>query len=82
MAGFGVRRVSDRAAKRRKLGRAVVPASVVVLWQAMQAHQEGDMDTAQRLYEEVLTLRTAQPDALHYLGVLCHQRGAAKRRRC
>ncbi|MEW9570878.1 tetratricopeptide repeat protein [Rhodanobacter sp. Si-c] len=41
----------------------------------MQAHQAEDLDTAERLYREVLELRVAQPDALHYLGVLCHQRG-------
>jgi len=46
-----------------------------VLQQAMQAHQADDLDTAERLYREVLELRVAQPDALHYLGVLCHQRG-------
>jgi predicted TPR repeat methyltransferase len=46
-----------------------------VLQQAMQAHRADDLDTAERLYREVLELRTAQPDALHYLGVLCHQRG-------
>lgn len=46
-----------------------------VLQQAMQAHQADDLETAERLYREVLELRVAQPDALHYLGVLCHQRG-------
>ncbi|MEO5829997.1 MAG: tetratricopeptide repeat protein [Rhodanobacter sp.] len=46
-----------------------------LLNQAMQAHQGDDLDTAERLYREVLELRVAQPDALHYLGVLCHQRG-------
>ena len=46
-----------------------------VLQQAMRAHQADDLDTAERLYREVLQLRAAQPDALHYLGVLCHQRG-------
>ena len=43
--------------------------------QAMQAHQKGDLDTAERLYKKVLALEIAQPDAMHYLGVLCHQRG-------
>ena len=52
-----------------------VPAWRTVLQQAMQAHQADDLDTAERLYREVLDLRVAQPDALHYLGVLCHQRG-------
>ncbi|MFK2853235.1 tetratricopeptide repeat protein [Dyella humi] len=41
----------------------------------MHSHQADDLDTAERLYREVLELRAAQPDAMHYLGVLCHQRG-------
>ncbi|MBD8871358.1 tetratricopeptide repeat protein [Rhodanobacter sp. DHB23] len=41
----------------------------------MQAHQADELATAERLYREVLDLRVAQPDALHYLGVLCHQDG-------
>lgn len=41
----------------------------------MHSHQTNDLDTAERLYCEVLELRAAQPDAMHYLGVLCHQRG-------
>ncbi len=45
--------------------------------QAMQAHQKGDLDTAERLYKKVLGLQIAQPDAMHYLGVLYHQRGCS-----
>ena len=52
----------------------VPPAYAAVLERAMQAHQARDLDTAERLYGEVLELRAAQPDALHYLGVLMHQR--------
>ncbi|CAB3751126.1 tetratricopeptide repeat protein [Paraburkholderia humisilvae] len=51
------------------------PALTITLQQAVQAHQAGQLDTAERLYRRVLTLRAAQPDALHYLGVLHHQRG-------
>ncbi|MBN8737574.1 MAG: tetratricopeptide repeat protein [Xanthomonadales bacterium] len=43
--------------------------------QAIQAHQQGDLDTAEHLYRKILTSEIAQPDALHYLGVLQHQRG-------
>jgi predicted TPR repeat methyltransferase len=50
------------------------PAYAVALERAMKAHQAHDLDTAERLYGEVLELRAAQPDALHYLGVLMHQR--------
>lgn len=41
----------------------------------MRAHQADELDTAERLYRQVLEWRAAQPDALHYLGVLCHQSG-------
>lgn len=43
--------------------------------QAIQAHQRGELDAAERLYRAVLQRDLAQPDALHYLGVLQHQRG-------
>lgn len=43
--------------------------------QAIQAHRQGDLDGAERLYRQILASAIAQPDALHYLGVLCHQRG-------
>lgn len=46
-----------------------------MLTSAMQAHQSGDLDSAERQYREVLALHAAQPDAMHYLGVLSHQRG-------
>ena len=46
-----------------------------VLQQAMRAHQADDLDTAERLYRQVLRQHASHPDALHYLGVLCHQRG-------
>lgn len=46
-----------------------------VLKRAVEAHQAGDLDTAERLYGEVLDVRVAQPDAMHFLGVLSHQMG-------
>lgn len=45
------------------------------LERAICAHRADDLDTAERLYREVLERDAAQSDALHYLGVLCHQRG-------
>ncbi|HET6803831.1 MAG TPA: tetratricopeptide repeat protein [Frateuria sp.] len=49
-----------------------------VLQRALRAHQADDLETAERLYREVLELHAAQPDALHYLGVLCHQQGRSE----
>jgi predicted TPR repeat methyltransferase len=43
--------------------------------QAIRAHQQGDLDTAEALYRKVLARKLGQPDALHFLGVLSHQRG-------
>ncbi|HTV86855.1 MAG TPA: tetratricopeptide repeat protein [Dyella sp.] len=56
----------------------VAPAYRAVLAQALQAHRAHELDAAERLYEQVLTLRAAQPDAMHYLGVLRHQQGRSK----
>ena len=39
------------------------------------AHQAGRLDQAEALYREILTDEPEQPDALHLLGVIHHQRG-------
>ena len=41
----------------------------------MAAHQQNDLDTAERLYREALAVAPDQPLALHYLGVALYQRG-------
>jgi predicted TPR repeat methyltransferase len=46
---------------------------------AVQCHREGNLDAAERVYGAVLELLPAQPDALHFLGVLLHQRGDSAR---
>ncbi|MHB1057631.1 MAG: tetratricopeptide repeat protein [Rhodanobacter sp.] len=70
-----MKRSSASIASRKSTARPAAPGYAALLQQAMQVHQDGDLDTAERLYGEVLDLRVAQPDALHYLGVLHHQRG-------
>ncbi|HWU77060.1 MAG TPA: tetratricopeptide repeat protein [Rhodanobacter sp.] len=42
--------------------------------EAIAAHRAGQLDTAEALYRKVLQRQAGQPDALHFLGVLCHQR--------
>ncbi len=42
---------------------------------AVTAHQQGDIEQAQAMYEEILSIEPEQPDALHFLGVLQHQLG-------
>ncbi|GEM_PF-282372 len=62
---------------------AAAPATAVepkVLFQkGMAAHQAGDLDTADEIYAQVLTLDPLHADALHLAGVLAHQRGRQER---
>ncbi len=46
-----------------------------LLQAAIKAHQAGQLAAARRGYDEVLALRPADPDALHFLGVLRHNQG-------
>lgn len=45
------------------------------LQRALGAHQRGEYDAAEQDYRAVLATEPRQPDALHYLGLLLHQRG-------
>ena len=45
------------------------------LKRALAAHQRGEYDAAEQDYRVVLTTEPRQADALHYLGLLLHQRG-------
>ena len=45
---------------------------------AIEAQQARRHDDAERAYREVLALRPDEPDALHMLGVLRHERGDAE----
>lgn len=49
-----------------------------LLRQALQAHQQGRLDTADELYRQVLAIHPRQFDALHLLGVIARQRGDAR----
>jgi predicted TPR repeat methyltransferase len=42
---------------------------------AIRLHQQGHLEEAGELYGNILKVEPAQPDALHYLGVLSHQLG-------
>lgn len=42
---------------------------------AQQAHRQGRLDLAERIYRAVLELDPQDVNALHFLGVLLHQRG-------
>ena len=47
---------------------------MAMLGEAITAHQAGQLDTAEALYHKVLQRQAGHPDALHFLGMLCHQR--------
>lgn len=42
---------------------------------AMALQKQSKLDQAEGIYREVLAASPGHPDALHFLGVLCHQRG-------
>jgi predicted TPR repeat methyltransferase len=46
-----------------------------VLVEAVARHRAGDLALAERLYLQVLDAAPGHPDALHFSGVLAHQRG-------
>lgn len=46
-----------------------------LLQRAVAMHRDGELGQAQALYEDVIARDPAQPDALHFLGVLRHQQG-------
>lgn len=45
---------------------------------AIELHQEGQFDQAEKIYQQVLEVKPEHPDALHYLGVLFHTRGQSE----
>ena len=51
------------------------PAAATLAQQGLVAHQQGDIDTAERAYRAALVREAEHPLALHYLGVVLHQRG-------
>ncbi|CAB3760839.1 tetratricopeptide repeat protein [Paraburkholderia humisilvae] len=51
------------------------PSCPTALAFALEAHRAGRLDDAEALYREALASVPDHPDALHYYGVLLHQRG-------
>ena len=50
------------------------PDVVVLLRHAFSSHQSGELAVAERLYRQVVELDANQAQALHYLGLIVHQR--------
>jgi Flp pilus assembly protein TadD len=67
------------AKKRKQLKQQPSPPSELGIKEALQfaifAHRTSKLDDAEQLYKRILETVPDQPDALHFLGVLTHQRG-------
>ncbi|MGI9265220.1 MAG: tetratricopeptide repeat protein, partial [Gammaproteobacteria bacterium] len=46
-----------------------------VMQQAFERHQQSSLADAEALYRQAREVAPQQPDALHFLGILCHQTG-------
>ncbi|MDE1181188.1 tetratricopeptide repeat protein [Paraburkholderia sp.] len=57
---------------------SAVAAPNALLDAALDAHRSGDLDRADALYRDALAHNPSNADALHYYGVLHHQRGNAR----
>jgi predicted TPR repeat methyltransferase len=60
-------------------GEAVELSVQEALGLAVRCQRTGDLDGAERLYGAVLELVPEHVDALHFLGILAHQRGQSER---
>lgn len=58
-----------------KAGSPRQPSIEEILDSASQKHEAGRLEQAEPLYRRVLDSQPEQPDALHLLGILLHQRG-------
>lgn len=68
------------SARPRNQAKTAMPANnpmVDPLAEAVDLHRAGDMDSAERLYRQILTRTQDHADVLHLLGVLETQRGRA-----
>ena len=59
----------------RNDGQTADAETIRLLKQALSEHQQGRLESAERLYRLILEKYPGQEDALHFLGVLYHQFG-------
>lgn len=69
-----MKRASSMRSGRRRHSAAVAEGVRATLQEAIAAHRAGELDMAEALYRNTLQRQAGQPDAQHFLGVLCHQR--------
>jgi predicted TPR repeat methyltransferase len=58
---------------------APAPATDEALRHAISRHRQGELDVAEEIYAEVLRREPRRADALNFMGMLQHQRGAHER---
>ena len=51
---------------------ATIPEAMAI---AIQHHQAGQLQAAEQIYRQILTVEPKHADAIHFLGVLAHQVG-------
>jgi len=61
--------------KSRDPGQVTPDALIATLEAATRHHQAGELQQAEAAYRQVLALQPDQPEALHFLGILCYQTG-------
>lgn len=65
--------------RRKEAGHPAAAGLQAVLLDGVRLHQQGRLADAERTYKKVLAQNARQPDALHLLGVIAHQRGDHQR---
>lgn len=73
-----MRRASSDRGRHKHRSTATARGVMALLAEAVAAHQAGQLDAAEALYRRTLQHQAGQPDALHFLGVLCHQRNRSE----
>jgi Tfp pilus assembly protein PilF len=64
--------------RKRKVKKLGVPGALGIdeaLHSALKHHQRGRLDKAEKIYRKILKHYPAQPDALHFLGLIAGQAG-------
>ena len=76
------RRQAKRGEKQKTAARELPPAAasppvrvLTILKSAIEAHQAGHLDEAERLYRQILEIDPGHANANHFLGVIAHHTG-------
>ena len=67
---------ADRSASAPAARAVAMPSAASLAQRGLDAHRHGDIDAAERAYRAALETEPEHPLALHYLGVVLHQREA------